>query len=237
MSSVIGPRGVADYSAANSFLDAFANYSNSATKFHTLTINWPSWKEVGMLAKLESWDGAEAIKEEEIKKAILTKDGLEAFRRALNSDLQRIIVSPENLDDLVEQSRWRFGSSSYPPLGAADSASAISVSSGPIDEADRPTNDTETTMTGIWRDVFGHQQIGIHQHFSALGGHSLIAMQIVARVRSIFQIDFSLREFFAAPTIAQSSSEIRAKIMREIETLSDDEARRLVRTTNPNRNA
>jgi hypothetical protein len=43
-------------------------------------------------------------------------------------------------------------------------------------------------------------------------------------------MDLSLREFFAAPTIAQLSSEIEAKIMREIESLSDDEAGQLVQT-------
>ena len=97
-------------------------------------------------------------------------------------------------------------------------------------ELELPTNEIEATVAGIWSNVFGHENIGIHQQFYALGGHSLIAMQIVAKVRSFYQMDLSLREFFAAPTIAQLSSEIEAKIMREIESLSDDEAGQLVQT-------
>jgi hypothetical protein len=52
----------------------------------------------------------------------------------------------------------------------------------------------------------------------------------VAKVRSFYQIDLSLRDFFAAPTIARLSSEIEGRILREIDNLSDDEAGRLVQT-------
>jgi hypothetical protein len=76
--------------------------------------------------------------------------------------------------------------------------------------------------------VFGLEHIGIHEHFSHLGGHSLLAMQIVSKIRGLYEIRFTLREFFEAPTIAQMSSVIQAKVLAEIESLTDDQARRLV---------
>ena len=114
MASVLGPYAHADYSAANCFLDAFANYSNSVAKFHTVAINWPVWKEVGIgagssyFAELEALLGVEDLQEEMLEKAILTDDGLEAFKRALNSDHAQIIVSPESLNQLLEQSQAPF---------------------------------------------------------------------------------------------------------------------------------
>src|SRR4029450_262023 len=63
ITSVITPYAESDYSAANSFLDAFAPFANAKRKFHTLTINWPGWREVGQLADLEIMPGLEAWKE------------------------------------------------------------------------------------------------------------------------------------------------------------------------------
>lgn len=40
--------GVSDYAAANSFMDFFAAYQHSQGRKYYLSINWPSWKQVGM---------------------------------------------------------------------------------------------------------------------------------------------------------------------------------------------
>ncbi len=231
MSSVTGPYAHSDYSAANCFLDAFASYSNSRSKFHTVAINWPVWKEVGIgarssyFAQLEALLGVENLQEEMLKRAIQTDDGVEAFARALNSDFSQIVVSPEDLSNLIDRSRPVPVSPGF-HLGARDPEQSI-----PNDIAlDQPTNEIESEVARIWIDVFGHKHIGIHQHFSELGGHSMIAMQIVAKIRSFYQIDLSLRDFFAAPTIARLSVAVERKILREIENLSDDEAGRIVQT-------
>jgi acyl carrier protein len=182
-----------------------------------------------MLADLEVLPNSGKLKEAELEKAILTADGLDAFARILNSDLQQIVVSPEGNADLLHQSEQASGDAED-IRGGHISGASIPLGNGLSMELDLPTNEIEATVAGIWSNVFGHEKIGIHQQFSALGGHSLIAMQIVARVRSYYKMDLSLREFFAAPTIAQLSSEIEAQIMREIESLSDDEAGQLVQT-------
>jgi malonyl CoA-acyl carrier protein transacylase/acyl carrier protein len=221
MASVLGPYAHADYSAANCFLDAFANYSNSVAKFHTVAINWPVWKEVGIgagssyFAELEALLGVEDLQEEMLKKAILTDDGLEAFKRALNSDHAQIIVSPESLNQLLEQSQAPFDPT-------------MRLSRVQNDGGEQPTNEVETAVAEMWASVFGIEQLGIHDNFSQLGGHSLLAMQIVAKIRSSYQIGFTLREFFATPTIAQLSSVVQARISGESKNLSHDQARPLV---------
>jgi nucleotidyltransferase/DNA polymerase involved in DNA repair len=50
-----------------------------------------------------------------------------------------------------------------------------------------------------------------------VGSHSLLAMQIVAQIRSMYQIDFTLREMFEAPTIARLSDVIHGRIVAAIE--------------------
>jgi NAD(P)-dependent dehydrogenase (short-subunit alcohol dehydrogenase family)/acyl carrier protein len=231
ITSVIAPYAEADYVAANSFLDAFASYSNAHGRVHTLVINWPGWKEAGQLADLKSQPGTQWWKEQALAKAIATKDGMEAFSRAFDSDLKQVIVSPENIDTLIEETREGIDLSNF-SLGSAISGNATFSNRDLSGEGDQPSNAVEAGVARIWKGVFGHDQIGVKQQFAALGGHSLIAMQIVAKVRSFYQIDLSLRDFFDGPTIAQLSSRIELKIMQEIEALSDEEAGQLVKKIN-----
>ncbi len=227
MTSIDTPYAQCDYSAANSFLDAFTYAANARNGFHTLTINWPGWKEVGLLAELQMLPGMEGWKEAALKKAITTQDGVEAFERALNSDLKQVIVSPENLDQVLERSRSPVDPALY--LSQAQTGHKTPADPGfQHGEADNPTNEVEAAVAEIWRSVFGLEHIGIHESFSDLGGHSLLAMQIVSRIRALYKIRFTLREFFEAPTIAQLSSVIQARILAEIEALSDEEARELI---------
>jgi acyl transferase domain-containing protein/NADP-dependent 3-hydroxy acid dehydrogenase YdfG len=222
IASITCPFAHAEYCAANSFLDAFAAYSNSRTNYHTLAINWPVWKEVGIVAKLEAAMGVEDWKDETLKKAMLTKDGLEAFGRALHSGLPQVIVSPENLDRVLAQSGKVID-----PLKAKP-AHAPAFNRTPSTEADLPGDEIETAVAGIWSSVIGTEQISVHEQFTSLGGHSLLALQIVARLRALYKTDLTLRDFFEAPTIAQLSSVIRDKILQEIGDLTDDEVRELI---------
>lgn len=64
-----------------------------------------------------------------------------------------------------------------------------------------PRNPTEETLAGIWAEVLGVKQVGIHDDFFALGGHSLKATQIVSRIRQQCQVDLPLPALFKAPTI------------------------------------
>ncbi|HEX5542762.1 MAG TPA: amino acid adenylation domain-containing protein [Micromonospora sp.] len=66
-----------------------------------------------------------------------------------------------------------------------------------------PRNETEERLTALWCDVLGRAEVGIHDNFFALGGHSLTATRMIARIRATFGTELALRSFFAAPTIAE----------------------------------
>jgi acyl transferase domain-containing protein/acyl carrier protein len=227
ITSILTPYAECDYSAANCFLDAFSCFANDHGGFHTLAINWPGWREVGQLADLATLPGLEGWKQAALERAIMSKDGLEAFKRALNSDLTQVIVSPENLDHLLRASEETFDPTEYlsrvQPLDGAFRPPASRQH-----EADQVTNPVQAALLKIWSSVFGFEQIGIDDNFIDLGGHSLLAMQIVSRIRSLYQIPFTLRDFFEISTIGQLSSVIQARILAEIEGLSDEQVRRLI---------
>jgi len=225
ITSILTPYAECDYSAANCFLDAYSSFANAQGAFHTVTINWPGWKEVGQLADLAALPGLEAWKQAAVARAITTNDGLEAFTRALNSDLTQIIVSPENLEHLL-QAEAVFDPTEY--LSQVRPEQRAHREPGTEQNAERPSNGVETTLVEIWASVFGLERVGIHEDFVNLGGHSLLAMQIVSKIRSLYRVPFTLIDFFDGSTIAHISSMIEARLLAKSEGPNDAKAPPLI---------
>ncbi len=61
------------------------------------------------------------------------------------------------------------------------------------DQYEPPSSDAEQAMAAIWRDVIGVEKIGRHDNFFDVGGHSLLAIQVVGRARDELGSDVSLR--------------------------------------------
>lgn len=72
----------------------------------------------------------------------------------------------------------------------------------------RPRTPTEETVAGIWMDVLKTERVGIHDHFLELGGNSLLAVQVLSRVRNVFQAELSVTSFFQNATVADFAETI-----------------------------
>jgi len=73
-----------------------------------------------------------------------------------------------------------------------------------------PRNEREALLATIWQDVLKIERIGIHDDFFAVGGHSLLAAQLTARIRSELHCELSLRAVFEAPSVAQLAAVLDA---------------------------
>ncbi|MBE9205822.1 amino acid adenylation domain-containing protein [Nostoc sp. LEGE 06077] len=65
-----------------------------------------------------------------------------------------------------------------------------------------PRNPIEEKLASIWAELLGIEPIGINDNFFNLGGHSLIAAQMLSRIRDGFQVELFFHHIFANPTIA-----------------------------------
>jgi amino acid adenylation domain-containing protein len=65
-----------------------------------------------------------------------------------------------------------------------------------------PRNETERRVTEIFKQVLGAGPIGIHDNFFERGGHSLLIIQALSRIRDELQIDLPLPSVFEEPTVA-----------------------------------
>ncbi|MTI47956.1 MAG: amino acid adenylation domain-containing protein [Firmicutes bacterium] len=64
-----------------------------------------------------------------------------------------------------------------------------------------PRNEIEVGVSKIWGELLGIEHIGIDDNLFHMGGHSLIATQLVSRIRQLYQIEFPLNIVFEHPTI------------------------------------
>jgi amino acid adenylation domain-containing protein len=71
------------------------------------------------------------------------------------------------------------------------------------DDADRQPSETATRLTAILADVLGVARVGVHDNFFQLGGDSLSATRVQARLRHEFQIDVPMQGLFDRPTAAE----------------------------------
>jgi len=82
-----------------------------------------------------------------------------------------------------------------------------------------PRTETERFVAEIWCEVLGLKQVGVHDNFFTLGGHSLHAMHVIARLNdSLGMDDLTWLEFFTTPTIAHLAPRLERALLRDIAT-------------------
>ena len=102
-----------------------------------------------------------------------------------------------------------------------------------------PVTTTEKRLLSIWSKVFSVDQIGIHDNFFDLGGHSLMASLVISAVIQEFKLELPVKTLFDAPTIAEMAAIITqnqgqriseaelTQMLREVEAMTDEEAQRM----------
>ncbi|WP_035093859.1 beta-ketoacyl reductase, partial [Aquimarina macrocephali] len=102
VASLIGNVGQSDYAVANGFMDQFASYRNQMVlddqrQGHTLSINWPLWKDGGMQINQEN---REILKQTLEVQPMETIIGMYTFYCSLELRLNQVLVMKGNLPQL-----------------------------------------------------------------------------------------------------------------------------------------
>ncbi|GIF62817.1 hypothetical protein Ais01nite_08520 [Asanoa ishikariensis] len=74
-----------------------------------------------------------------------------------------------------------------------------------------PRTPYEEAVHGIWCDVLGETDFGVHDDFFELGGHSLLAPRIVNRIRETLGVQIAVGDFFGCRTVAALASVVAAQ--------------------------
>jgi acyl transferase domain-containing protein/acyl carrier protein len=190
--SVLGGLGLVAYSAANHFLDAFANRQNGVHGLPWISTNWDGWPS----NETDAAPGQSSINEY----AMDARESIEAFDLILSmATVGQIITSAGDLN--ARRDIWI--KREFLRAEEEEDQSEPLHSRPPVRSAYAPpVNEVQQKIVEIWEKLLGIEQVGIHDEFLELGGHSLLAIQLTSRLRETFQVEVPVRTIFESPTIA-----------------------------------
>jgi len=141
-----------------------------------------------------------------------------AMRATLRRSLPEYMVPAAfvRLDELPLGSHGKVDRAALPEPGAAAPSSAHVP----------PRTPTEEAIAAIWTHLLHRERVGAEDNFFDLGGDSLLATQVVSRVRSAFEIDLPLRRFFEGSTVAALAGAVEELLVEKLESMPEDDARR-----------
>ena len=149
-------------------------------------------------------------RDEQLRNGIHPSEGYEAFQRIVKGQMARVGVSPVDLERMLRPAEKIEPSKAIQPADEPAAAAAEPVVTDGSQARSwiqtpytPPATDMEKAMVSVWEELIGVKPIGIHDNYFSLGGHSLMATQILGRIRDHYAVELSLREFFETATIAE----------------------------------
>jgi acyl carrier protein len=97
---------------------------------------------------------------------------------------------------------------------------------------DAPGTPLEQAISEILKGILGLDHVGIHENFFALGGHSLMGAQVIARLRDTFGVQLTLRDLFLSPTISKLANRVEELLVDRLESMSDEEVSKALAAPN-----
>jgi phthiocerol/phenolphthiocerol synthesis type-I polyketide synthase E len=207
---VDGRFGIADYTAANSYLDGLAYRARHRGRSEVLAVDWTGWRDLGMALDAGSTtEGNEDLREVE-RLTVMSEAGMasfmseaeghETFLRTLELGLPQVHVSTQDLDAVVKRGRQ---------LDVAVALTALEESHRQGIAHERPDIGTEYVPPSDKYEAFvcetlqlvlGIERVGAHDNFYALGGSSLLVLDVIAQAKRRFGTEIAVSSFLAQPT-------------------------------------
>jgi acyl carrier protein len=78
-----------------------------------------------------------------------------------------------------------------------------------------PKTEIEKKVAKIWQEVLKVKKISRNDNFFNLGGHSLKAIQVVAKINEMFKIEVSLKSVFINPILSEFSQAVDDEIVKK----------------------
>ena len=162
ISALIPSFGLSDYAAANAYLDGFAAAYDDPTGTRVLSVNWDTWREVGMAVETPLPAALAHLREDRLKHAILSAEANEIFDRILNAPLPQILVSTRDFQALQRATESgikdrRETSSGINPVAAMNMHSRPES----LENFAAAEDEIDLFIVNIWQELLG---VRTHRH-------------------------------------------------------------------------
>jgi len=195
-----GGPGQSDYAAASAFLDAWAQ-RHAYEQGMTIAIDWGEWQWNAWESGLAGYDAQTQafLREHRQRFGITFEEGMQALMRLLVAGFPQVVVSPQQIQTLIELSA-AYTTAGLPQQGAARPLSHARPELATSYIA--PRTETERRIAALWGEHLGIEQVGINDNFFELGGNSLIGMEMIRQTRKAFALsDLPPYILYEAPTV------------------------------------
>lgn len=157
--------------------------------------------------ELRQLSPAELAFQHNLSQGILPEEGSKAMFALLNhASATEVIVSSLPLEALVKEVEATAAT-----LHKEESETKFSRPDLDNDYV-APRDDIENTLVGFWEELLGVDQVGIEDSFFDLGGHSLVAVRLFAKIQQVYDVDYPISILFEAPTIASCAELIKESV-------------------------
>ncbi|MFH0891180.1 MAG: SDR family NAD(P)-dependent oxidoreductase, partial [Candidatus Falkowbacteria bacterium] len=234
--AIFSAPGQGDYTAANSYLDAFAGYQRLRHKniVKTLSINWGAWQEIGMA---RDW---QVDMEKGALKSTSSREAGELLSLLLTKDTKNgsVLAGELNYASLTEKTR-KEEKNIFRPVGfSAGIMDRIKIYAqaaplGPTTPVTPPTppilrgkkedkdyTETEKKVASVWQEVLGYKEIDVNENFFEIGGDSLLIIQIHQRLNKLYPDKINIAQLFTYPTIVKLAKHLSETTARETSLIS-----------------
>jgi len=142
---------------------------------------------------------------------LVLKHGYEPSRRELQLFLKQRLP-----DFMIPQDIGFLDAFPLTANGKVDRSALPDVDRVVIDDDVAGTHqlsEIEGVLAAIWAEVLKLERVEVDDNFFEIGGHSLIATQIVSRIRQTFHVELPVRRLFETPTISQLAKTVEAEVL------------------------
>ncbi|KXK60532.1 thioester reductase [Micromonospora rosaria] len=213
ITAITGGQGQGDYCSANAFMDSLAVRAR-AEGVRALSINWPTWSEVGMAVQYGIGDGDSPFR------ALTVKDGLAWLSHFLRDPADGVIPTrfdlgvlhdrldemPFLLDDDVADAVARAGAGGSSSDGETTEVRVVGLSD---------PNQTQLRIGAVYGAVLGMAEVDAHASFQDLGGNSLMTAQLLQRVEEVYPGRIDIADLYSYASVASLAGYIDERIAAE----------------------
>lgn len=202
------------YAAANSFLDSFADFGAAAGK-KILTINWSTWKEIGMAKRNQ-------VAEDLIFRAMPTTDAVNNLIRILSKVYAgRVVIGALNDND--------FGYRLLRNSGVLVSEEILTrhnrvpghvktpkLITGVFQGKVQGVQEVQMEIINACKRIFGFDSIEIDDNFFEMGADSLLIMNLQRDLNKRFQNMLEVSDFFEYSTVRRLADYLTEQLGPEL---------------------
>ena len=193
--------GQSDYVAGNSFMNARSNLSEGV-----MAICWPAWSEIGMARDNE-------VTMETFFKQIATEEGIQYLFELLKKQFGVVYVGTMTNDPFaIRLANIRMDETVQieEELQNGSERDVFQVTILGREENDYTEN--EMKLATVWGEVLGLHTINIYDSFYAMGGDSILAVQIVKTFSDRYGVMLAIDDMMSTPNVFEIAKKIDAQI-------------------------